>query len=56
MVPQLLQSAPPDFAVLRRSCVVKNNALFTELVCIDFSSLSGLPGRGRWIDSSLFSH
>lgn len=35
-------------------CGKKNNSLFTELVCMDFSSLGGWPGRGRWIDSSLF--
>ena len=34
--------------------MVKSNALFTELVCVDFSSLGRLPGRGRRIDSSLF--
>ena len=56
-VPRLLQSAAPAFAILsylRHSCVVKSNALFTELVCMDFSSLGRLPGRGRRIDSFLF--
>lgn len=54
MVPHLLRSASLDFAILRPSCVVKNNSLFTELVCMDFSSLGGWPVRGRRIDSSLF--